>query len=451
MTGPVGASRRRRCCAPERAAPATERPASRWRLRRAVLVWGTVAIVVSAVGALSAQTIRGAVTDRTSGRAIAGGQVLLLTEQRRGAAQATTNDSGRFVLVAPGPGRYRLQFAAPGYRLLITPGFEVRAGEALDYLLAVAPLPPVALDTAVIEGRPVLRYLAGFYQRRARGLGTFVTREEFERYHPLVTTDIVRRAQVFDVVANPVRSAGGDYRQVRIQSRRGVPYGFGPVAGECPPLLFLDGTLAGNARDVDVDDLVAVGAIEAVEFYEGGVQVPAEFAANGANCGVIAIWSRLEGGEPAIGEHRIELGAQLGGQWQDGGLVYGRAGLHAAIGLLGPVEFYPAVNFLVEGWSGAARPRAGWQLLIALRGRPLGTRSPAYLGGGLTMLDATEDRQIGTGLVSREISEEHFALLAGVAVPLPLLRPAIELHLVNPWHPDRAELQVFTTLAVRVR
>lgn len=395
---------------------------------------------------LAAQTVRGRVTDRATGAAVVEGRVLLVTEQRFGIGQAITNDSGAFELTASGPGRYRLQFERPGYRLVITPPFDLKSGEMVDYALQVASLPPFALDTAVVEGQVVPRRMLGFYQRRARAVGEFITRQEFERWHPQVATDIVRRAQVFDLTPNPFYGANGDFREYRIQSRRRTREAF----GECPALIYLDDTRLGNARDVNVDDILAVGAIEALEFYEGGTQVPIEYQSNGSECGVIAVWSRLEGGEPPAIAHRIEIGAQLGGHVAGGGVREGRVGAHVSIGLANVFEFYPTFNLFVRGWSGSVVPRSGWQALVSLRARPLGVESPWYVGAGFTTIDV-EEGTVADPLFRTGSTQEYAVLLSGLRIPLRWAQPIIEVQLLDPTHPDRAQVHVFTGLAVRLR
>ncbi len=392
---------------------------------------------------LAAQTVRGRVTDRTSGAPVVDGRVLLVTEQRFGVAQFTTNDSGAFQVVAPAAGRYRLQFDRPGYRLLITPLFDLQAGETVDYALRVNPLPPFALDTAIVEGQVVPRRMLGFYQRRAQGMGEFITRQEFERWYPQVVTDVVRRVPTFTLEIPP---PSDPFREYRIVSRRAMQ-GFGPG---CPPLIYLDDTRMGNADAVNLDDVLAVGAIEAMEFYDG-VQVPSVYQSNGSNCGVIAVWSRLEGGDARTAvAHRIEIGAQLGGHVANSGLQEGRVGAQVSIGLASVFEFYPAFNLFVQGWSGSAVPMSGWQALVSLRARPLGVDSPWYVGAGFTTIDV-EEGQVGDPLFRAGSTQDYTVVLAGVRIPLRWARPIIEVQLLDPTDPDRAQVHLFTGLAVRLR
>jgi len=411
----------------------------------------TCTVLVGGWAPLAAQTVRGRVTDRTTGAPVVEGLVLLVTEQRFGVAQFTTNDSGAFQVVASVPGRYRLQFERPGYRLLITPPFDLQSGETVDYVLQVNPLPPFALDTAVVEGQVVPRRLLGFYQRRRQGVGEFITRQEFERWNPSVVTDIVRRAQVFNLVANAGPGPAGDTRTYKILSRRGIPEPFGPQGGECPPMVYLDDVRVGNARDINVDDILAVGAIEALEFYEGGTQVPIAYQSSGSNCGVIVVWSRLDGGEaPAAVAHRIEVGAQLGGRVLEGGVQEGRVGAQASVGLAGVFEFYPAFNLFVRDWAGSAIPKSGWQALVSLRARPLGLDSPWYVGAGFTTIDV-EGAGVGDPIFRGGSSQDYPVLLTGIRIPVRWARPIIEIQLLDPTHPDRMQVHVFTGLAVRLR
>lgn len=412
------------------------------------LVFGALA---AASGPLAGQAVRGGVTDRSSGEPLAGATLSLLTRQGAPLARATTDERGGFELVAPGPGTYRIQAAQPGFRVLVTPPFQLRSGEVLDYALRLTPAPATALDTATVRGQVVPRHLADFYRRKQMGLGKFVTREQFERYNPVMVTDVLRREQAFDISVNPNRRVGGDTRTLLINSRRAGGGAFGPVNGDCPPLIFMDGTYLGNARDVDPDDVLFINSIEAFEFYESGVEVPLELARNGSNCGVIAVWSRTDaGGAIAQGYHWIDVGSQIGAQWANGGMQYGRAGAQVSVRLTGPVEFHAAFNLLIRAWNGPDARRSGHQITVALRARPFGAGFPGYLGAGVTTQDLTEQALFGISQVERELSQQDVLLLAGVTLPLARIRPMAEVQVLDPAHPGQAQLHLFTGLTVRL-
>ncbi len=275
-----------------------------------------------------------------------------------------------------------------------------------------------------------------------------MTREEFERYFPQQVTDIIRRAQAFDILPNRNRGLAGDTRSLVITSHRAVGLPYGPAGGECPPLIFVDGTFVGNARDADIDALLAVGTIEAIEFYEGGVEVPGEFMRNGSSCGVVAAWSRMEGGEGPSAIHRVQVGSQIGGRVAGDGLEAGRAGVQASVGVIGRFEVHTALNLYLVGLHGPATPLTGWQVTLALRVRPLGAASPWYLGaGGMS----TSLREPSANPFSTVSTDDHQVLLTGINLPVFFLRPMLEVDWLDPLTPSRGQVQVFTGLTVRLQ
>jgi hypothetical protein len=62
--------------------------------------------------------------------------------------------------------------------------------------------------------------------------------------------------------------------------------------GTCFPLYFLDGRYIGKADRLDVDQVLSVNEIEAVEAYASAASMPVEFNYTGSACGVIAFWTR---------------------------------------------------------------------------------------------------------------------------------------------------------------
>lgn len=85
-----------------------------------------------------------------------------------------------------------------------------------------------------------------------------------------------------------------DTRRWIVTMQRGGPRTFGHARGgrECPPVLFHDGIYLGNALDVDIDAIVPLSDIEAIEAYGTAAGLPAEFNRPGSACGVIVFWTR---------------------------------------------------------------------------------------------------------------------------------------------------------------
>lgn len=387
------------------------------------LLWPVMLTVLAGlVGAeLEAQTVRGQVKDRTTGKP-ALGVVTLVDTGGVIIGRTPTGPQGQYALTAPGPGRYLLQFVGPGYGPYVTRDFGLAAGETRILGIEVVPLPVVALDTVIVEGRPVPRRLAGFYQRQSSGMGQFISREEFERNPARQLTEFLRPMVGITVV----RSELGN----RVVSRR---------SPGCAPAVFLDGVFMGTGADFDFDGVLTAEQVEGVEVYAGGGQVPPEF--NRGDCGALVIWTRVTGPGVAGTRSHLYLGADAGGWLSADGFRQGRSGVRAVIGM-GHLELSPAVRVLVPSWRAAAvEEESGTEVLLSVRGRPFGQRRPWYVGLGLTALQLNTPR--GT-----DIDEDHFLLLAGAAPSRGRLQPFLEVQAVSPTGGLR--WQVFAGLAFRL-
>jgi outer membrane receptor for ferrienterochelin and colicin len=136
----------------------------------------------------------------------------------------------------------------------------------------------------------------GFTARKERGVGTFLAREELEKWR--YDTDMagaLNSLPGFKVNWTIARSGG-----IRVQSSRGPPglrgswrllaeQGIGPN-GICFPTVYLDG-LRMHRGDQSYLDNLRPEAVEAIEAYSGPATAPAQFNSE-AICGVIVIWTR---------------------------------------------------------------------------------------------------------------------------------------------------------------
>lgn len=225
-------------------------------------------------------------TDSTSGTPLAHAIVSLTGVEIRG----VTDQAGRVTLGGVPPGTHTLVVRRIGYevleRVVAVPGADtVRVAAGTLALKAV----PFVLDTVVITGElEGGRWLGlvGFHERRKMGFGEFITRQEFERYVPSDVTDILRRLTAIGVRPNP--NYGRPWAGGLLDPRRWI---IGP-GDACPALFFLDGASIGDARYVELDYVLGVNQIEAIEAYNGPAQVPVMFNRTGSQCGVVVLWTR---------------------------------------------------------------------------------------------------------------------------------------------------------------
>jgi hypothetical protein len=237
-----------------------------------------------------AQVVHGEVRDAVTGQPIAGAQLRLLGQVPGRAASGRTGNDGQFSLAAPGPGDYQLRCEMPGYRLVVLGVIRLADGQRVEQTISLAPLPPMTLDTVLVAGERVPAHLLDFHRRRADGLGAqFLTREEFQRWNPSEATHIVQRLSGFVIRRNHCGLGGG----FTTSCRRGVRWIIESRRGQrCAPLVVVDGVSMGTTDDRDLNDLLWVENLDAVEAYTGAAQLPSELNVTGSACGVLVFWTK---------------------------------------------------------------------------------------------------------------------------------------------------------------
>lgn len=230
--------------------------------------------VASPAAAQVRVTIPGVVRD-TAGVAVPGADVAIVALHRL----TRSDDSGVFVLREVPAGTHVLAVRRLGFdpRSVTV---VVRAPRA-DTLVVVLHMQPVMLPGLTVSERDMRRRIAieDFYRRRARGPGTFVTRDEIEARHAGRVTDALREVPGIQFVR--VRGVTGvRFMNSAIQRR------------DCVPQVWLDGARVDN---VELDEL-PVSDVEGIEIYPGPSTTPAQFSPGAiSSCGTIVIWSRVPG------------------------------------------------------------------------------------------------------------------------------------------------------------
>jgi hypothetical protein len=160
---------------------------------------------------------------------------------------------------------------------------------------------PIPLQTVVVRTGPAppaaFGAFAGFWERRARAQGYFVTRAEIDELRATHSTDILRgipglrliasRSGTFDVRLGRPRPISRDpvYRMRALHDNPDVP------PNDCPIQLFVDGHPYANDT-MSFDEAFRPNEIEAIEVYNSPGQTPAQFGGTRAQCGVIVVWLR---------------------------------------------------------------------------------------------------------------------------------------------------------------
>jgi hypothetical protein len=215
----------------------------------------------------------------------------------------TTDQAGAVVLPDIRPGFFLVTVSSLGYASLTS---VVGLGESSVALEMVLPSEPIPLAPVVVEAEATFQQRlenAGFYERRAMGLGEFLDRGDIERAAPLAPSQLFRLMPGIALRGTP----GTDTQDFALTGRRGFS-GFDSAAEGCRMQLFVDGMLhrmdsvesydyatrssVTSVVGATLDQLVSVESIEAIEAYPTTSRLPQQFNVPGAQCGVVLVWTR---------------------------------------------------------------------------------------------------------------------------------------------------------------
>lgn len=243
-------------------------------LLTAVLHWP-----VSSAGAQGAvpaarRQLVGVVRD-ANGAALAGVSVAIPGSSVR------TDARGAFELFTPEHDTVSIAFRHVGYM----PVDALLSARNKQWDTVLVQLDPTGqqLSTLKVTESPNRRAngLRSFDERKSRGIGTFITREDIVERGSSRLSDLLRTKRGVNVIRGKVRFVANTA---------------GSRAASCQPDIWLDGT---RSRGMEVDELPP-NTVEAMELYPYFSTVPVEFQALGSNttpCGTIVIWTRIPNGK----------------------------------------------------------------------------------------------------------------------------------------------------------
>lgn len=223
--------------------------------------------LVSAQARDTLAVIQGYVRDAVDSGAVA------YTEVRVGSRFVRSDGKGRYRLDVP-PGEQEIIYRILGYspvhlRLPFAPGEQVTWDIYLDRI-------PQFLTGMEVKGKTV-RVPVGYetvYKRAARGLGSFITKEQIDSLPAGNIISLLKQANV------PF-----------IRAERNVSDQIMLVTQRCRSVqLLLNGVPMSYAQSVtEIMEKTPPSWVQAIEVYDSRASMPLEFL---PNCGVVAIWTR---------------------------------------------------------------------------------------------------------------------------------------------------------------
>lgn len=215
--------------------------------------------------------VRGRVLDDASGQPIAAAAVSIGAD---GPARVS-DERGQFLFEGLPSGRFVVAVSHVAFTA-VTDSLDIEPGTISDLTVRLAPN-VIALEPLLVEVRSLRLESAGFYDRQERGMGSYITRDRIEAVMAHVPSDVLRTEPGLRLIR---RGFGSSYVVVG--------------RADCPFRYFVDGTRVGPT--FQIDDLDAEW-IEAIEIYRGAASIPPQFVIpptqENANCGVIAVWTRV--------------------------------------------------------------------------------------------------------------------------------------------------------------
>ena len=218
--------------------------------------------------------LRGTVTD-TAGYPIPNVEVRIMDLGR----MARTDTAGRFAINRISDRVVDLTIRRLGYEVQFV-RVSLINGEGDSLRVKLTPEPVRLASVEVEEKEERHPFFTEFDQRRQRGVGAFITKEQIEKLNTSYPSDAFRRLPGMRFV-NVTGGMG-----VRFMSSTGIR---GPRGGECAPTIWVVGQAAVG---MEIDDIRA-GDIHGIEIYRGASTTPAQFAKAGlTQCGAIVVWTK---------------------------------------------------------------------------------------------------------------------------------------------------------------
>jgi hypothetical protein len=250
-----------------------------------LIVWVVTGMLTTPVPMAGQAILTGRVVDST-GNPLQGVEVVIGAS----APLATSGANGTFRTASVPSGEQTIVFRAVGYKPQ-----ELRRPFAAGDSIAVEVVMPVGVQvlpvlTTRAERRAVSPRMAGYFERKERGLGTFIDDSLLRSREHSPVSDVLRRVPGLTLTYLP--NGGG----VAVQMSRAMARGL--KGNRCYAQVFLDGMRiyapgqqSADPRGFSIDEFKVVH-LQAIEVYKGPAATPAEFNMTGSSCGTLLLWTR---------------------------------------------------------------------------------------------------------------------------------------------------------------
>jgi hypothetical protein len=250
----------------------TQRSTTSYRWPAALLLLSLAALArpdgISAQVEDTLATLRGRVLSRSRAEPVEQAFVFLLANGKGG----MTDAEGRFSIRNVAPGVDTVQVRYFGFEPSTTV-VDLKPGHITDATLLISNAVLEVADLTVEVRRIYTGKLRGFEERRMKGFGDFITPQQIERRQPKVPSDMLRGFAGVVVGSE-------QFGQTEVYFTKGGS------SGRCYPTVWLDGQ---PMRNMNIDEITGADLL-AMELYQGGTQMPPQWASN--SCGLIIVWTK---------------------------------------------------------------------------------------------------------------------------------------------------------------
>jgi hypothetical protein len=218
----------------------------------------------------------------------------------KGQRTATTSDSTGFFVLFPGiGGTLTVEVTHPSYVAEGATTVAVRAKETVTMVVRMT-RQAIPIEPIVVTARSASA-LGGFHERqRWNPFGQYLDEKEIERRRPVTFEHLLRGLHRVEIET--------DMGSSRVTLPSTTPPKLGQKFGRCAAAVFVDGMPMASA---DLESLLPLTQLAAVEIYPDATGVPFEFTTIGNDCGVVAFWSHPVRDARPVTMKRIGIAAVL--------------------------------------------------------------------------------------------------------------------------------------------